>query len=49
MLAELAAQVDPLSALLVVGFWARWESWARTHRRQHDALQTQFPHEVSHG
>jgi hypothetical protein len=48
-LLELAAQVDPLSAGLVVAFWARWERWARRHRAEHDALQRLVPHEVTHG
>lgn len=40
---------DPLSALLLVGFWLRWELWARRHRAEHEALNEMFPHEVTHG
>lgn len=48
-LLELVQRVDPLTALAVLAFWARWEVWKRRHAAEHEALQRLVPHEVTNG
>lgn len=37
-LLELAAQVDPATLLVLLGFWARWEAWRLVHDTHHRRL-----------
>ena len=37
-LLELARRVDPLTAVLMVAFWVRWEIWRTGHRKHHVTL-----------